>query len=551
MSTVEAAPRIVLIDDNRDDRELAARILRQALPHVELIEVNDDHSFERALQLEQFGVVITDYSLRWTTGLEVLDTVTQRHPEVPVIMFTNTGTEEVASEGMKRGLFDYIVKRTGQFQRLAASARAALTGAELKGRVAALVARERRALDEREQLLAAERAARLEAERANRLKDEFLATVSHELRTPLNSILGWAHLLQVKDAVGSDELRKAMQVIERNARAQARLIEDLLDMSRIVAGTLRLETEVIEPRRVIDVAVNAVRPLAEAKRIEIECDLSTPTGAVRADPARLQQVVWNLLTNAVKFSPADTRVRVAIRSVDHSVLIIVSDEGQGIAEEFLPHIFDRFSQGSTGTGRAHGGLGIGLAIARHLIEAHGGTISVQSAGVGRGSTFTVLLPNAVEGEDGSSAGSFLPLDFDCPPNLQGVTVVAVDDDADALDIVCRALSHCNATVYTASSAAEGFELVRAHKPAVLLSDIGMPGDDGYAFIRRVRKLSLEEGGGVPAVALTAFARSEDRQRALVAGYHSHMAKPVDANELIAIVAGFAGILGRLPQSPVA
>ncbi len=397
---------------------------------------------------------------------------------------------------------------------------------------------------ERDLLLASERTARAEAERANRLKDEFLATVSHELRTPLNAILGYAQLLRRK--AEEPDLARGLEVIERNARVQAGIIDDLLDMSRIVSGKLRLDVQAVDLTQVIEAAVQTVSPAAQAREIRLAKTLDPLAGPVSGDPARLQQVVWNLLANAVKFTPKGGRVQVVLSRVNSHVEIAVSDTGRGIAPEFLPYVFDKFRQSDATAARAHGGLGLGLAIVKSLVEMHGGSVRAHSPGEGAGATFVVELPRSAAHPPGEhdrehptagAAGSAaaLPRHLD----LAGVTVLAVDDEHDSRALVQRILEEHGARVLPAASAAEALDILSREPVDLLLSDIGMPEIDGYELMRRVRALGPQSGGDVPAAALTAFARSEDRTRALIAGYQSHIAKPVEPIELAAAVASLA------------
>ncbi|HEY2589684.1 MAG TPA: ATP-binding protein [Tepidisphaeraceae bacterium] len=385
--------------------------------------------------------------------------------------------------------------------------------------------------------------ARAEAERISLMKDEFLATLSHELRTPLNAILGWAQVMQAQ--AGSNEgLAEGLTVIERNARVQAQLIEDLLDMSRIIAGKIRLDVQQVDLQDVISSAVASVRHAADAKEIRLQVVLDPLAGPVRGDPGRLQQCFWNLLTNAIKFTPKGGKVQVALERVNSHVEVCVADNGQGIRPEFLPYLFERFRQADSTTSRRHGGLGLGLSIVKHLIELHGGDVWAKSPGVGQGATFCIELPVAVvrpaehasdrQDARGASAGATPDR-----PSLAGITVLAVDDEPDSRGLVRHVLEACGARVLTAASSAEALQLLSQQRPDMILSDIGMPGEDGYEFLRKVRALPPESGGRTPAAALTAFARSEDRMRALRAGYQTHVAKPVDAAELAAVVASLA------------
>ncbi|HEX6903215.1 MAG TPA: ATP-binding protein [Thermoanaerobaculia bacterium] len=382
------------------------------------------------------------------------------------------------------------------------------------------------------------------AEAANRSKDEFLATVSHELRTPLNAIMGWAQLLQTGGSDG-ERFRRGLETIIRNARLQSQLIDDLLDVSRIVSGKMRLDVRPLDLAPVIEAAVEAIRPAAEAKQITLRRVLDPLAGTVAGDPARLQQVVWNLLSNAVKFTPKGGKAEIRLERVNSHVEIIVADNGVGIAREFLPYVFDRFLQLDASTTRQQGGLGLGLSIVRHLVELHGGTAEVKSPGAGQGSTFLVRLPLSIahfqpadpervhpraEVHEGD------PCKDDPALDLRGIRVLVVDDEPDARETLRQILEHCNAEVLTVASAGEALEALQRWRPDILISDIGMPGEDGYELIRRVRALPPESGGRTPAAALTAFARSEDRRRALLAGFQMHVAKPVEVKELAAVVA---------------
>lgn len=396
---------------------------------------------------------------------------------------------------------------------------------------------------EREALLASERAARTEAERVSRTKDEFLATLSHELRTPLNAIVGWSQLLGSDGKSSPEDLAEGLTVIERNARVQAQLIEDLLDMSRIISGKVRLNVQPVDLSDVIDAAVASVAPAAAAKGIRIQKVVEPLAGPVMGDPARLQQIVWNLLSNAIKFTPKEGRVQVVLKLVNSHLEIVVSDTGTGIKPEFLPHVFERFRQADATTTRRYGGLGLGLAIVKHLSEMHGGDVRAASPGENQGATFSVHLPLAIahqhqahspESREHPRTSRGHPTE--CPPALDGAQILVVDDERDSRALVKRILEECDAIVTVASSAEEGLAALRLQKTDIIVSDIGMPGTDGYQFIRAVRKLGEEEGGKAPAIALTAFARSEDRQRAMLAGFDMHIAKPVEPAELIAVVA---------------
>jgi signal transduction histidine kinase len=395
-----------------------------------------------------------------------------------------------------------------------------------------------------------------EEREANRIKDEFLSTLSHELRTPLNAILGWTQLLRMGKP-SEAELTRGLDVIERNVRAQTKLIEDLLDVSRITTGKLRLNVRPMSLAPVIEAAVDAVSPAAAAKKITLDVDTAAPADQISGDPDRLQQVVWNLLSNAVKFTPAGGRIGVALDRVEGQAQVRVTDSGQGIDPKFLPYVFDRFRQADSSSTRSHGGLGIGLTIVRHIVELHGGTVRAESRGEGSGATFVVNLPvSAVRAEappapvgrvgaapapvtDGGN-GAAAAANGEARPGgaqrLRGVRVMVVDDEQDARDVLGEILRRGGAEVTTAASSQEGLQLLGRVRPDVVVSDIAMPDEDGYAFIRCVRQLSADDGGSTPAIALTAYAREEDRAKSLAAGFQAHLAKPVEPADLVGAVA---------------
>jgi PAS domain S-box-containing protein len=411
------------------------------------------------------------------------------------------------------------------------------------------IGEQRRVEEERAILLSAEQAARMDAERASRTKDEFLATLSHELRTPLNAILGWATILKGGNSqLDADDLRQGLETIERNARVQTQIIEDLLDMSRIISGKVRLDVQRLSMEPVLRAAVETVTPAADAKGIRIQTVLDPLAGPVSGDPNRLQQVFWNLLTNAIKFTPKGGRVQVVLERVNSHLEVSITDTGEGIRPEFLPHVFDRFRQADPSTTRRHGGLGLGLSIVKQLIELHGGTVRAKSAGAGQGSTFTVSLPLTVVHPEYDAdamrrhprAGATAATPDEMCVKIEGLKVLVVDDEPDARTLLRRLLEDCGAVVTTAASAKEALEHLAVERPDVLVSDIGMPGEDGYSLIRRVRALETEGSGNIPAVALTAYARSEDRTRSILAGFQMHVAKPVEPTELVAVVASLAG-----------
>ncbi len=401
---------------------------------------------------------------------------------------------------------------------------------------------------ERNQALAREKEARMEAEAANRLKDEFLSTLSHELRTPLMAIVGWSAFL-LRGELEPDRQQHAIETIARNANSQGKLINELLEVSRIITGKLRLDFGTCELHPVIEAAAESIRPTAAAKAVRLQVLLDAYVGPVFGDRERLQQVLWNLLSNAVKFTPGGGFVKVSLHRVNSHAEITVNDSGEGIKPDFLPHVFDRFRQADGSTTRTYGGLGLGLAIVRHLVELHGGKVRAESAGEGQGATFIVKIPlmlstdRQVEVEPMQPARAVVESGGQSQ-SLDGLRVLIVDDELDARELVTTMLERCGAKVFAAASAGEALEYLESWKPSVLIADIGMPGEDGYDLIRKVRVLSKERGGHTPALALTAYARTEDRVRALSAGYQVHLSKPVDRLELAAVVARLAERIGQ-------
>jgi PAS domain S-box-containing protein len=380
--------------------------------------------------------------------------------------------------------------------------------------------------------------------RISQLKDEFLATLSHELRTPLSAILGWTQLLQNRRTLNADDVRQGLQIIERNTRAQTRLIEDLLDMSRIASGKLRLDVQQVNPISIIEAALETVKPAADAKSIRVEKILDPDAGPISGDSNRLQQVMWNLLSNAIKFTPKQGKVQIVLQRIDSSIEISVTDTGIGLAPEFIKYAFERFRQADSSTTRQQGGLGLGLSIVKHLVELHGGTVRADSAGKGKGATFTVNLPMAAvyrktlkQERLHSKIRPAAP--FSKLPDLSGIRVLIVDDEADSRDLIRIVLEDSHADVMTAERAKEALALIHKEKVDVLVSDINMPEMDGYEFIEHVHAFEQQTGRRIPAIALTTAARSEDRTRALRAGFIIHVTKPVESEEFLAAVASVA------------
>ena len=584
--------RVLIVDDSPEDRELYRRFLASDPGHrYELIETETGEEGVSACRAHPPDCVLLDYRLPDLDGLTFLTDLNcvVDGVSVPVIILTGQGSESVAVEAMKNGAQDYLLKST---MTAASLLRAVDHGiqkvtllremqrqtrelSEANEELQREVAHRKRAekalqhtYDELEQLVGARTAElsranrelslevaerrRIEEERAqllvreqeaNRLKDEFLATVSHELRTPLNAVLGWARVLRSADVEPALRSR-ALESIERNAQAQARLIEDILEVSRIVTGKLRLKVRALDLAQVIEAALDVVRPAAEAKDISLEAEIPRRPWRSVGDADRLQQIVWNLLSNAVKFTPRGGTVTAALAASNGSDEIIVSDTGKGIDPAFLPHVFAPFRQADASTTRDHGGLGLGLAIVRQLAELHGGTVRAESDGVNRGSRFIVVLPAQQttpapapdSGRHRAAAGS-------APPDLGGVRVMVVDDDRDARELLTATLGYYGADVTAAESAAEALVLLPEVRPDVLLTDIGMSGEDGYSFINRVRALPPDRGGLIPAVAITAYATAGDRARAMSSGFQLHVPKPFDPIDL-------ARTVQRLTGSPV-
>ena len=633
--------KALIIDDNPSDRTLALRELKKLFPQLQYWEISDEKGFAQALIQDKFNLVITDYQLRWTTGLDILQRIREVRPNCPVIMFTGTGSEEIAVSAMKAGLDDYVIKSPQHYVRLAAAVRSAwqryqqqqalqefkqsyyrffervplglyrlnpegeileanstlakmlgfeqqqdLQGqsifkfhvqpeayllwqqqlsqdrsvGEFEGQVRDLdnkliwvrhnaiavkdeednitcyegaisdITANKQAELERIELLARERKARSEAETVNRIKDEFLATLSHELRTPLNAIVGWVQLLK-SGMMSEAQTDKAIAVIDRNAKAQNQLIDDLLDVSRIIRGSMKLKLQPTELTEVIMTSLDTVSPGAIAKNIEIVTQLESPSIEVNADAERLQQVFWNILINAIKFTPAEGKITISSEISGDLVLVKVTDTGAGIPTDVLPYIFDRFRQVETKSStRTQGGLGLGLAIVRHLVEIHGGSVRANSQGLNKGSSFTVELPilqspsfdrESTLGKDGGNDS----------PSLANLTVLVVEDEADAREMLKLTLEQHGVAVVTADSVKQALIEYDRYQPDILISDISMPTEDGYALIRQIRS-SQNSQNNIPAIALTAYAREEDKQLALNAGFNLHLPKPIEPLRLI-------------------
>jgi signal transduction histidine kinase len=527
---------ILLLEDSPIDAELIEACLAEGNFDFKLIRVDTEKDFQDKIESNNFDLILADYSLPSFDGLSALKVVRATNPDLPFIFVSGAIGEELAIETLKSGATDYVLKQ--RLQRLVPAVERALREArEIKER--------KRIEAERDELLQREQQARTEAESANRAKDEFLAVLSHELRTPLTAILGWSRMLRSK-TMDEKSMGYALEVIERNARIQTQLIEDILDISRIITGKLELEMNIIDLHSIIDAAIDIVKPLADAKHIQVIPQLDAPIGLVKGDPSRLQQVIWNLLSNAIKFTPRGGLVKLSLDQVNSHVQIQVIDTGQGIEKEFLPFVFDRFKQANSSSKRKHGGLGLGLAIVRHLVEMHNGSVHAESEGLDKGAVFTIKLPLAEtranlkdkqgDGKDFEASKESL---IDEITRLDNLRVLIVEDDKDTRDFLIHALERAGAIVNAASSVEEALTAIAEFKPDVLVSDIEMPEKDGYDLIRNVRERELKKENRLPAAALTAYARSEDRMKALRAGFQTHIPKPVNVAELTAVIANLA------------
>lgn len=515
---------VLIVDDSPEDCEVYRRFLLEAEEYEYTVIATGLAREGLALhQQYQPDVVLLDYRMPDLDGLEFLTQLKAQTQQnvLPVVMLTGRGNEAIAVQSMKMGAQDYVVKEQVTSESLQLTVNGAIAMVQIRLQLL--------------QQIELEKIARTEAETANRIKDEFLAVLSHELRSPLNPILGWSKLLQTHQ-LDKAQTTQALTTIERNAKLQAELIEDLLDISRILQGKLSLNLCPLDLTVTIRAAMETVRLDAEAKSIEVEMNLDTEVGQVLGDETRLQQVIWNLLSNAIKFTPVGSRVILQLEAVGNRAQITIVDEGKGISADFLPYVFDYFRQADGSTTRSFGGLGLGLAIVRHLVELHGGAVWAESLGDGLGATFTVRLPlmpaqPAVELDIKPSVRS---------RNLRGVRVLFVDDEADSLELIAFALKRVGASVTTATNAGEALNALTQFPIDILLSDVGMSDIDGYMLMREIRALSPEQGGTIPAIALTAYAAELDQQRALSAGFQVHLSKPVDLDRLVEAIAQVVG-----------
>jgi signal transduction histidine kinase len=535
ISTAPMPAKVLVVDDSPANLVALGAVLKPL--NVPVVEARSGAAALEHVAHETFAVILLDVQMPEMDGFEVAKRLRAlpAGAELPVIFLTAIHRDEMyVKQGYGTGAADYITKPyDADMLRARVKAFVELFNQREQVRVEQVRRRTRErddALEQLSDLLERERTARHEAELANRAKDEFLATVSHELRTPLNAILGWSVL--ARDMTQDAQVHRALATIERNARSQMRIIEDVLDIGRIISGKLRLE---IVDARVDDTvlgAVEAVRPAAAAKDVDLTVDIAPDVGVIRADADRLQQIVWNVLSNAIKFTPKRGRVSLQVVRKGQMVHFRVSDDGQGIAPEFIPFLFDAFKQADGSTTRRHGGLGLGLAIVKQLVHAHGGEVWATSAGVGHGATFTIPLPTR---EPTGMIASTPPPPHPTRRALDGLTVLVVEDDEDARGLLEHALKSFGAGIVMAPSANEALARLKEQRVDVILSDISMPEVDGYSLIRSIRKLAADRGGATPAIALTAHASHDFVQAALDSGFQAHLAKPIDMDALVSTV----------------
>ena len=544
--SVQETVNILLVDDEARNIDALEAILDDS--SYRLLRAEDADTALRTLLEHDVAAIILDIKMPGVSGFELAQLIkgTKKFRQIPILFLTAYLIDDAdVAMGYGAGAVDYLTKplkpqilrhKVAVFADLFRKTRAL---AELNENLETRV-QERTAELER---------MRLEAEEANRLKDEFLATMSHELRTPLNAILGWAALLQTN--ASEEEMHRGLATIERNAKSQARLIDDILDVSRIIGGKLRLEMRAVDVRVIVESALDVVRPTAEAKGVDLRLDIANDTSGIVGDPDRLQQVFWNILINAIKFTPTRGTATLRIERAENALRFVVTDTGAGIPPQHLPYIFDRFRQADSSTTRKHGGLGLGLAITRHIVELHGGSISAESPGPGLGTTITVTLPIRAVYDTRSEAEAIDDAETDSAPSaeiaaasgesgtsagvLKGLEILVVDDDEDSREMVKHVLERVGASVSTVDSAQAAVAFIRQHPLDLLISDIGMPDEDGFALMKRVRALPENEGAKLPAIALTAYARKEDAQQAIHVGYQRHLRKPVNVEALVGVI----------------
>jgi len=540
---MKSEPKInVLLVDDYPENLVALEATLKSLGQ-NLVKAYSGKQALRCLLEQDFAVILLDVQMPEMDGFETASLIRQRERSrhTPIIFLTAiSDSDDLKSKGYALGAVDYLLKPIDPIiltSKVAVFVELFKKNLEVQRQAAQLVAKNMEIYQAQ--------AARQQAEAANLMKDEFLAIVSHELRSPLNSILGWSQLMQMRK-FDEAKLCQALQVIERNAKSQAQLIDDILDMSRLMRGKVQLSIQPVNVIATIELLIESVRPQIEEKSLQLHAQLDPAAQIIAADPTRLRQIIWNLLSNAIKFTPQGGRIEIRLSVVmgENCAQIQVIDTGIGIRPEFLPHIFDRFRQADSSITRAFGGLGLGLAIVRQLAILHGGTIKAESEGEGKGTTFTVQLPQVISHSTATSP-STATLNLISPaasdelesnPSLDGVNVLVVEDNNDSRDLIEFALKQAGATVTAVASAADAVAYLECNRPDVLISDIAMPETDGYQLIQQIRATEQREDRHIPAIALTAHAKPEDRSRSLVAGFQQHITKPVESATLIAAVA---------------
>ena len=558
MTGTEHTPASILLVDDHAENLLALEAILEDLGY-QLVRAHSGREALRQLLNREFALVLLDAAMPEMDGYETAALIRAREKtrETPIIFLTaNYTSESHMSRGYAVGAVDYLLKpyapevlrsKVNAFveiytkQRLLKEEAHALREARdtLEERIRERTAQLAHANRDLAVMLEREKMARGAAESINRLKDQFLATLSHELRTPMNAILGWAHMLDSR-TMSADKVARAATIIKSNAKAQVQLIEELLDVSRMIGGRIALTLEPVDVCSIVDAVVESARPDAEAKGLRLKA-VVPPLPPLIADKGRLRQIVWNILSNAVKFTPEGGEIRVELHGGDGEMHFVVADTGVGIDADFLPHVFERFAQADSSSTRSHGGLGLGMAIVHHLVDLHGGAVQADSPGPNQGATFTVRLPIRTPAVDeplpvpGKERADLENTPIDQLPSLHGVAVLVVDDEPSAREVIATILSARGARVVTAGSAAEALAAVETESPDVIVSDIGMPGQDGYSLIRAIRSRGPHRGGQIPAIALTAYASARDSVAALAAGFHRHLAKPIVPMELVSAV----------------
>jgi signal transduction histidine kinase len=527
--------RVLILEDNPDDCALLEKELRRSGFEVTWARAASALEMREALARDRFDALVANYSLPRLPGPEALQVYRELALDIPFLLVADSMEGQSAVEAFQAGAHDYILK--DRIARLGPAMHRELQEAEAR--------QVRRRLEqEREELLIRERALRSEAERLSGLRDEFLASLSHELRTPLNAILGWSDLARA-GRLATKTIEEVLELISRNAKHQAQLVDEILDVSHLITGQLRLDVRPVDVANIVVEVLETVRPTARARGVHLEKALDPDAGLVMGDPNRIQQIVRHLLSIALKSTPRGGQVTIALRRIESEAEILVRDTGRGIKPEFLPEVFEHFRQQDGSPARGYGGLGLGLSIVRRLAELHGGTVRAESSGAGQGASFFVRLPLATESLRGQPSLVEIRPEFSFESLLRGVRILVVDDDPDTRALLTTILTRHGAEPRAAGSARAGFQIFEGAPPDAAVCDLAMPGEDGLSLIRRIRAWEVETSRPpVPAIALTAYARAEDRRRALQAGFQVHLAKPVEPEELVLTIAGLLGRGGR-------